>query len=342
MNVYAVKTIQARVVPWLMLSSLFVLGTSSVLPGTTRAPILSTLSRQSEASSVKYLKVRIVTARRRGAGTDNAVYFDIGPLAWKLGRRFHNDFESGDDDTYLLPVPKGFTTADILWLRLHKKGIAGYTGTRDGFSGAWHPQSITVFVNDDEFTTVQISSSLNSRCWYWRSNVSSYVGLNLLVRSLRINPNEKLGFVGKTSAFLTTKVFKNNGISGWLSSPAQKECRSSDQEAAPDFPSSICVMGEVTRKDKSTDGYETIDMRLTQIESCPVENQQCAEQLTLDASHGFSLPRYIRIENRYAHNRVRAGGVTRICGALQWDTDREGWWEIHTRNEKDLLRRRTR
>lgn len=295
----------------------------------------TTTARSISPTRVKSLKVRIITDQRRGAGTNNAVFFDIGPLAWKLNKRFHNDFETGSDDTYTLRVPDGLTTDDILWLRLHKKGMAGVTGTKDGLFGAWHPKSVTLLVNEVEFKTLRPNHSLNSRCWYWRSTTPDHSDLKLFARSLRINPNAKLGAISKVLGVLTTNIFKENGISGWLSNPVEKECTVLSQIHQHDLLSSICVRGEITARASSTDGFETIDMKVNQIESCP-QIKACSNQVLLDSANGFNLPRYIRIENRHTHKRVRVGVVNRICGSLLWDTDHEGWWEIHPRSEKDL------
>ncbi|HSE30464.1 MAG TPA: hypothetical protein VLA93_02690 [Pyrinomonadaceae bacterium] len=52
------------------------------------------------ANRVCKLAVQITTLNGRGAGTDNAVYFDIGPLLWRLNNPGHNDFESGHTDEF--------------------------------------------------------------------------------------------------------------------------------------------------------------------------------------------------------------------------------------------------
>src|SRR5262245_2086989 len=208
-------------------------------------------------AKITSLKVRIITDRRRGAGTDNAVYFDVGPLAWKLNKSFHNDFESGSDDTYeLKEVPTNFTINDILWLRLHKKGLLGVTGTKDGFDGAWHPKTLVLIVNGVEFRRAEVDTPLNSTCWYWRSPEADTSDLNLFARSLRMIPNKKLNFLDKFSGFLTTPLFKRNGISGWIPDPSGKQCGLSPANSQPAFPSSLCVTGEVLQKATSTDGLQ--------------------------------------------------------------------------------------
>lgn len=292
-------------------------------------------TQQNGSSPVTRLEVRIVTHREHGAGTDNTVYFDIGPLAWKLNKRFHNDFESGADDTYELSVPNDFTLNEILWLRLHKKGFACFIGTSDGLMGAWHPKSVTLIVNGSEWEPVLVGDPLNSSCWYWRSPRLDRSGLDLFARSLRMRPNAKLGLFSRLSGFITI-VFKKNGISPWLSDPAVKECKRNSQSVQPIVPTLVCATGEVVRKAHSTDGLETMDMKVAMIEACAEDINNCPGVVRIDPAHGFKLPRYLRIENRHAHNRVDVQTVARICGTLRWDTDNEGWWEIHPRNAKDL------
>jgi hypothetical protein len=292
-------------------------------------------TKETSAVKVTSLKVRIVTSRNRGAGTDNVIYFDVGPVAWKLDRLFHNDFEAGDDDTYNLKVPAGLTTDEILWIRLHKKGIFGVTGTKDGFAGAWHPESVTLIVNDVEFVKFNPDHVLNSRCWFWRAPAPDHSDLDLFARSLRIRPNDRLNFAGKALGFLTTNVFKKNGISGWISDPADRECGGLIHNREGDDSAVICANGEITRKASSTDGLKTIDMRVTQIDACPEDDKPCTKRTVLTPDNGFKLARYIRVESRFQISIPR-GGTARICGKLRWDTDREGWWEIHPRTSVDL------
>ncbi len=283
---------------------------------------------------IKTLSLRVVTHRERGSGTDNAVYFDIGPYSWKLNKPRHNDFEAGSDFTYSLKPPKNLTVNDILWLRLHKKGLFGVTGTGDGLTGAWHPASLTLIVNGNEFRTVLVDGSLNSCCWYWRSLLTSDRDLALFARSLRIKHNRELHFIDKVSGWLTTNLFKKRGISGWLDEPVKKECRGSSKITLS-LPTSVCVIGNVTAIGYSTDGLETIDIKVAQVQNCP-GNNSCSDTQIIDAEHGFTRNRYIRIENGKKRTRLALGTTTRICGRVQWDTDREGWWEIQPRTIKDL------
>ena len=44
-------------------------------------------------TKIKRLAVKVTTLDLRGAGTDNAVYFDVGPWSWRLKKRWRNDFD---------------------------------------------------------------------------------------------------------------------------------------------------------------------------------------------------------------------------------------------------------
>lgn len=72
---------------------------------------------------VSTLAVRISTADEPFAGTNDDVYFDIGPLAWRLHDHGF-DRRRGADHTYQLPLPPGqeLTLGQVLWVALSKKG----------------------------------------------------------------------------------------------------------------------------------------------------------------------------------------------------------------------------
>ena len=310
----------------------------SVSSATSRQPPFLVRS-QDDKTVINRLEVRIKTRRNRGAGTDNAVYFDIGPIGWKLGKAFHNDFEKGASDTYELKIPAGvkLTTGDIQWSRLHKKGLFGYTGLKDGFDGAWYPESITLVVNDRDYKPLSVTTPLNSRCWYWRSLDPDDADLRSFAQSLRMVRNRPLNVLDKASGLLTTNAFKRRGVSGWLSNPRKRQCTDSGNENlhAREL-SPMCVTGWVVGKGKSTDGLETIDLKVSEVESCAGGITACSERLPIDKDHGFDQARYIRVENKRTHDLVHKTKAARICGKVLWDTDYEGWWEIHPRDSRDL------
>jgi hypothetical protein len=296
--------------------------------------------------TIRDLAVRIKTDNVRGAGTDNTVYFDIGPFAWKLNKPHHNDFEKGSEDTYelvhngrLVDSPEqavALTTADVLWLRLHKKGIGGVTGTGDGFGGAWHVAAISLIVNGVEAKPIVVNTTLNSRCWYWRLKDPDNSDLKTFARSLRMVQNAELRVIDKVTGVVTTNLFKRRRISGWLWNPTEKECGSDSRNPVPLKLPPVCVTGQVMAHGQSTDGLETIDLTVATIEAADSNANWFPQKVMLTPTEGFLQARYIRVESAHAHGRVSGGNVARICGRLRWDTDHEGWWEIHPRNSDDV------
>lgn len=281
---------------------------------------------------VTSLALKVTTANLRGAGTDNAVYFDVGPWSWRLNQRWRNDFERGHTDIFTLDVPKGFTLGDIVWLRLHKKGLFGITGTRDGFTGAWHPEQIVLLVNGKECAPEPVTQPLNSRFWFWRrvNGFNPYLDPTSFVRSLRLQPNDPLPWHAKVAGFFTTTLFKRRGISGWLDCPEQKQDVRNDKPCAA-VPELVCASGDLVRSPAvSTDGLATIDIKLDKLEFCS-ENTGCYQDVDLRTAPGFAKPRYLRIEYHFKEKKFPKDKQSlRVCGNLRWDTDREGWWEIHT------------
>lgn len=266
------------------------------------------------------LAVRIITSSQFRTGTDNDVYFDIGALGWKLDKSNHDDFESGSDNTYPLSLPSNIslTTDDILWLRLQKKGIGGFIGTLDGIDGEWKPQSISLIVNSQEFASVEINTWLNHENPVWKKELIVFNPDTVeqrFVLSLRIIENAIISGFDETVAILTTP-FKLRGISGWLS------------QSLP----ITCATGIVIRSPAiSTDGLATIDLKLEQI---IIGNQL----FILGGQHNISHIRFIRVEYKHSGNRIpRNSERVQICGEVKWDTDREGWYEIHPRNSADVI-----
>ena len=276
------------------------------------------------------LAVRITTAKDSGAGTHNAVYFDIGPLSWRLQK----DFKAGHTDEFDISPPTNLilTTDDILWLRLHKKGICGFSGTGDGLSGAWHPEKLDLIVNGALWKTAEIKEPLNSECWFWGEPVTmqprqSYANATNFVRALRLQRQAELGPFSRFIAFATT-IAKQSGISGWRKCPDETECQNGKRiKHCAEMPARVCASGHVLAVAKSTDGFATIDLDVTKIEFC--DNVQPCESATVKDLDPVNR-RFLRIEYRHKGRRVPCGGEdVRMCGRLLWDTDKEGWWEIH-------------
>jgi hypothetical protein len=93
------------------------------------------------------MTVRIETGDRRYAGTDDDVTLRIGN-GWHfpLEKKYYDDFERGDDDTYSVPIGKvtrdGFTVRDIERVAIEK--------SKDGSAGGWFLKGVTLKVNGRE------------------------------------------------------------------------------------------------------------------------------------------------------------------------------------------------
>jgi hypothetical protein len=287
---------------------------------TLRTATLATLP----SIPIRSLAVRIITSTEALAGTDNDVYFDVGPLSWSLDKPGYNDFERGADDTYELNLPAlPLSTDDLIWLRLQKKGIGGFTGMPDGIDGAWKLAQVHLIVNDQELIRAAVDHWLDQDHPVWVFHLRpEFTAEERFAHSLRMIPNAPISGFDESVAVLTTNLFKLQGISGWIGTSLPI----------------TCAMGTVIREPaQSTDGLATIDL---QLESLQVGDRQ----FVLDAGHGFAQPRFLRVEYAYGgfpplfsgnplpHNGQRV----RICGEVKWDSDHEGWNEIHPRSVDDV------
>ena len=144
-----------------------------------------------------------------------------------------------------------------------------------------------------------------------------------------MQPNKPLNVLARVTGVMTTPLFKKRGISGWLRTPRQKECPASRAESY-DLPVT-CASGEVKNKATSSDGLQTIDLKVTTVERVEGPGPPVVIDLV-----SFTQPRYLRVESRYGHDIAKMEKPARICGRLRWDTDFEGWWEIHPRSASDV------
>lgn len=277
---------------------------------------------------IKDLAVRVITSNVDLAGTDNVVYFDIGPVGWELWKQ-GSQFEAGSDETYPLIKNRrvmlkdelgdslSLTTDDIVWLRLQKKGIGCVTGTPDFPHGGWKPKSIHLIVNGVDWVSVTVQPWLNMTNPFWKRNVRpAWSDARRFARTMRLRPNEKLGPGDETIAILTTTQFKLMGISGWLGSGVPR----------------TCATGKVMRRALSTDGLATIDLELALLDIG-------GRRYRFDPGHGIRAPRYVRVEYFFPQapeSVPDAGQCVQICGTVKWDTDREGWYEIHPSGAADV------
>ncbi len=270
------------------------------------------------------LRVRVITAEINLAGTNNNVWFDIGPLQWKLG----DDFQSGSDHTFTLDLGTfrgNITTADITRLRLHKKGVAGVTNSPDGVDGEWKPRQVILLVNGRPVYDAFPNKWLKAGDPLWTRYLMEAPLEELFARSQRLEKHDPISAGDENVAILTTE-FKLAGVSGWCHA-GQNWCH----ELIPD----TCAIGTIyLRPAVSTDGLATIDLVL---ESVDVGQQH----FDFDENHGFTLPRYLRVEYKFGPLYAALprgisqpklpgqGDRVRICGEVRWDSDLAGWYEIH-------------
>lgn len=298
--------------------------TRNKVKGISGDPLPADLTQATDQSrssqiAISSLKLRIITCDEPGAGTKDTVYFDIGPLAWKLKKTGRNNFKRRADYLYELKLPPGIELYpdDILWLRLEKKGFAGFTGMPDGFGGRWMPCRIQLFLNNqpDADFSFEIKQWLDRRHPVWKREVREFhpdTFEERFARSLRLLPNRGFsglgGFLTNSIGILTT-LLKKAGLSGWRSEHVM-----------------AYVTGTVIRPpNKSTDGLASIDLM---VESLEINSHS----FIFDGLHGINHPRFIRAEYKHRGNPLPGNCQrVRIYGEIKWDTDQEGWYEVHPR-----------
>jgi hypothetical protein len=117
---------------------------------------------------VETIEVEIKTANTLFAGTDDDVFLTLGPgLRFSLDKRFTNDFERGDRDTYSVPiddaVAPGLRDHNTEEIALAPTGEAGRRSMRvgdirevtiekspDGFAGGWKLGGVRLWVNGNQ------------------------------------------------------------------------------------------------------------------------------------------------------------------------------------------------
>ncbi len=97
-----------------------------------------------QAEPVESVEVEVKTADASWAGTDDDVFLRLGPgLRFPLDKRLYNDFESGDRDTYSVPIDgvlaDGLGVGGIREVQIEKSG--------DGLAGGWKLGGVKLRVN---------------------------------------------------------------------------------------------------------------------------------------------------------------------------------------------------
>jgi hypothetical protein len=272
------------------------------------------------------LSVRVKTSSNYRSGTDNDVYFSIGPLTWKL----NGTFEVGNNEIFNLDISNCIVhTDDIVFLQLEKKGLGGYHGTTDFPDGEWEVEYVELFVNGAPYLGRPVNRVLSSpQAPFWREIIQDYKASDpsiLFFNTLRLTPNNS--FVkGQDIACKTTYLAKLKGISGWLQNNLPYVYATGRVLWLPSF---------------SSDGLATIDIEISQI------------SFGNDTRY-FSIyrPSFIRIEfltqnecvsgipstndlnwmrDQMIQNGVlpNANTFINVQGLALWDTDEGGHYEIH-------------
>lgn len=251
------------------------------------------------------LRAVIETEPAPGSGTDDETYLDIGPRWVELCERHR----TGVPCDVTMPITPGLRVGDILWLRLHKKGGIGF----DGFPGVdWNVASLRVDVNGRPFATVPVHRALTQRRPMFVARITdSYDPVELFRLALSTTPNEHpITFLGRALGFFTTPFLKLHNVSGW------KET---------DVPM-MRVAGIVYRRPaRSTDGLATIDVA--------VQSAGPAANAPLVPVHC----RFLRIEYRWEGRALPdMASMVDVSGPVKWDTDDEGWFELHPSTSSEV------
>lgn len=267
---------------------------------------------------IKSLGVTIKTRNVDGAGTDDAVYVDVGFKAWNVGGSDLKKFEKNSSDNFDLPLPSGttFTLDDLIYVRLEKKGVGGFTGALDGPGGAWQPESVTIYTDLGALAVAPVPAGLaldhNTPAWLY--TFGPLTPHRKLAMGLRVERDfSRITSLGSAIAFLTTE-FKKAGVSGWQNGPIKG-----------DPPVDAKVVGRlVASASSSNDGYTSMDLRVEKI---------CTHGVCSDTNSGAGLPhdRYMRVEYKHAapYAAPVEGARIQVTGRIQWDTDERGFYEIH-------------
>jgi hypothetical protein len=104
----------------------------------------------SDRDLVNSLEVRVTTADVLWVGTDDDVSITIAGRAWDLDNPWHDDFERGNTDSFVLDPGPGLYIHNIHSIRIHK--------SRDGFAGGWRLKGVRLIANG---TTVYNNQAIN-------------------------------------------------------------------------------------------------------------------------------------------------------------------------------------
>ncbi len=304
------------------------------------------------------LKVRVLTGQDQGAGTDDKIYFDVGPVGWNLPQS-KGKFERNSDDTFDLSLSGvSLSTDDISRLRIQKKGVGGWTGAPDGVGGPWECQSIHLIVNKVDLGPIEINKWLQHGSPEAVVNIGNYSVPDRFVRTLRMTANPELSAGGEESGAVFTTLGKLAGLSGW-------------QMANVGY---VYATGTVVyTPGQSSDGCATIDLKLEKIEIfdeahgyhptgkdvailfagklhydytfSPIGTPYTKVFSGPGADTSINGPRYLRAEYFWRTYGAQTGGSplpaagtrVQLRGPIFIDTDKEGYYEVHPQSPTEVI-----
>jgi hypothetical protein len=318
------------------------LGMLATLPARSSLAPAATPPRR--PTSIRSIRIRVVTQDVPNAGFPASlfllpageVWLDLGPQAWQLVKPTNHGglpFARGATDEFTVcgspATCGGYTVDDLLQVRLEKKGLGGLTGAADGPDGGWMPKEVTLFVNDAVFAgpirVLADGQQLDHARPAWRHLLKP--GADARTRflwGLRAVPNSRpSGHLDEWLSF-GTSIFKKSGISGWQPGPMPTD----EQLVAT-------VEGELYAAPSSgADGFVTLDLQLRAV-------ILGSREVEIGSPTGIPHPRYIRVEyvngDDMRHAGWRIGTRLRVTGPVRWDTDRDGFFEIHPTRGEDLV-----
>ena len=356
----------------ILILTLSVLGV--VGSGQTRSPTNSASLSPSHGQRLFRLDVEIKTRDERDATIgsfqlipgSNHVWLDLGFKAWDLSslptvsenRPFNK--KGGVDRWENLPLPEQetITTDDIFELRFEKKGLAGFTHAIDGFGGGWKPESVTLFVNGEPFgetlSVLPSGQKLSIDRPAWRHLFKAASAEERFILGLRVEPIPvESNWLGQLIAGITTE-FKKLRVSGWQNGPLEQyradDQFTSDGDAKNDpLIEHVSAEGVLYKPPRSgTDGYVTLDLRLQTVTIFNANGTKT--EYAVNTEGGIPHRRYIRVEykwrkkgqpndRRYRTEKWSVGDHFYAEGSIRWDTDWNGFYEIHPDFSEAFLRR---
>jgi hypothetical protein len=174
---------------------------------------------------------------------------------------------------------------------------------------------VSLIVNGREFATFSVNDRLMQGHPSWTGLFKTFPPEEQFARGLRVNLGRQNSSFDEEIARLTG-IFKDLNVSGWQNGPIQ----------------TARVVGKLqSPPSDSKDGFATLDLELERVEAR-------GAMFVLDGAHGVRHKRYLRIE--YKHRTSNGSDDSRfkswhpgdrlaVSGQVLWDTDRNGFYEIH-------------